>query len=190
MLRRETTTTAGTSCSPPTLRHELQQGAAARDHGASSATDGERKGVDEKLSNLTSGYRTARTELSETTARTPGVARHGTTPCSMARRRRCRRWRVHGHIARRGRGCARRGGRRRATRFWARRGKRENGEGERGWGELTSTARNRHPARRRRRSGRRFGEAESAAEMKQWWARTAQGSRAVRFWERRGRLFL
>jgi hypothetical protein len=56
-------------------------------------------------------------------------------------------------------------------------GERENGEGERGWGELTSTARNRHPARRRRRSGRRFGEA------KQWWARTAQGTRAVRFLE-------
>jgi hypothetical protein len=61
------------------------------------------------------------------------------------------------------------------------RGERENGEGERGWGELTSTARNRHPARRRRRSGRRFGEAKSAAEAKQWWARTAQGSRAVPF---------
>jgi hypothetical protein len=44
-----------------------------------------------------------------------------------------------------------------------------------------STARDRQPARRRRRSGRRFGEAKSEAKARQRWARTAQGSRAVRF---------
>jgi hypothetical protein len=50
---------------------------------------------------------------------------------------------------------------------------REEWEREEG-GELTSTARGRRPARRRRRSGRRFGEA------KQRWARTAQGIVGVR----------
>jgi hypothetical protein len=41
-------------------------------------------------------------------------------------------------------------------------------------GELTSTARGRRPARRQRRSGRWFG------EVKQRWARTAQGIAGVR----------